>query len=111
MHRDTLTYKTLSAQSRNITLLLLNAVGAAIYVYRASPSWAIPQERAAGIYSVTGEPFVWFDGILPVVVVFFIVDLAWGALALRRSQWRDGRWWMLAPLCWLLAVWIDFAHH
>ena len=109
---DGVTLSKRSALSINVGLFLLNAVGAAIYVYRASPSWAIPEERAAGIYSVTGEPFVWFAGIAPVLAVFIIVNLAWGSAVIRRRQWRSGRSWLLkAALVWLVAIGIDFAHH
>jgi hypothetical protein len=111
MYGDRLTVRALSAQPGNLALFLLNAVGAVVYVYRASPSWANPVERQAGIYTITGEPFVWFAGILPVLTLFFIVNLAWAALIITRPQWRSNRTWLLAAVCWLAAVWVDFAHH
>jgi hypothetical protein len=40
-------------------LLAANVLGAIAYLAAASPSWAIPDERASGIHSITGEPFVW----------------------------------------------------
>jgi hypothetical protein len=86
MYGDRLTDRTLSAQPGNLALLLLNAVGAVAYVYRASPSWAIPEERQAGIYTTTGEPFVWFAGILPVLTLFFIVNFAWAALIITPTM-------------------------
>jgi hypothetical protein len=90
-------------------MLVANAIGACVYVYRASPSWAIPQER--GLVPTTGEPFVWFIGVMPVVAVFFVLNLIWGALILARRQWGSGRFWLLAALIWLVAVSIDFIHH
>ena len=111
MYGNRLIDGSLSEQTGNLTLLLLNAVGAVIYVYRASPSWANPVERQAGIYTITGEPFVWFAGILPVLILFFIVNLAWGVLIIKRPQWRSTRTWLLTAACWLAAVWVDFAHH
>jgi hypothetical protein len=111
MHRGLLTYETVLALPGRIALTVLNAVGAILYVARASNAWAIPQERAAGIYSVTGEPFVWFVEIAPIVGVFFVVNLAWGALILARRHWASGRLWLMAAMIWLVAVWIDFAHH
>jgi hypothetical protein len=111
MYGDRLTDRTLSAQPGNLALFLLNAVGAVAYVYRASPSWAIPDERQAGIYTTTGEPLVWFAGILPVLILFFIVNLAWAALIITRPQWRSNRIWLLAAVCWFAAIWVDFAHH
>jgi hypothetical protein len=89
----------------------LNLLGAVVYVIRASPSWAISQEREAGIYSTTGEPFIWFIGILPIVATFSVLNLAWGTIILTRRQWNTGYLWMLAALFWLGAVAIDFAHH
>jgi uncharacterized membrane protein YoaK (UPF0700 family) len=111
MYGDRLIDRSLSAQTGNMVLLLLNAVGAVVYVYRASPSWANPVERQAGIYTLTGEPFVWFAGILPVLILFFVVNLAWMALIITRPQWRSKRTLLLTAVCWLAAVWIDFAHH
>jgi hypothetical protein len=99
----------LTTQSISITLLALNAIGAVAYVFRASPSWAIPEER--GLHSITGEPFIWFIGVLPVVAIFFVLNLAWGALIVARRQWRSGRFWLLAAVVWLIAVLVDFAHH
>jgi hypothetical protein len=110
MPREPLTYKRLSTQPGGLALLVLNAIGAVVYLYRASPSWAIPAERELGLHSTTGEPFIWFVGILPVVAVFFVLNVTWGALILRR-RWRSGRLWLLATACWLVAVWVDFAHH
>ena len=111
MQRDNLTRQPVLALPGRIALTVLNAIGAIIYVARASNAWAIPQERAAGVYSVTGEPFVWFFEIWPVVGVFLIVNLAWGALILVRRHWASAILWLMAAMIWLVAVWIDFAHH
>jgi hypothetical protein len=91
-------------------LLLLNVIGAIAYLIRASNAWAIPQEREAGIHSITGEPFVWFVGILPIVAFFFVLNVVWGAVIVRR-QWQAVGLWLLTALVWLAAVAIDFAHH
>jgi hypothetical protein len=96
-------------QNFSAVLLVLNAIGAVACVFQASPSWAIPEER--GLHSTTGEPFVWFFGTLPVVAIFVVLNLAWGALIVASRHWRSGRFWLLAALCWLVAVWVDFARH
>ena len=57
--------------------------------------WRIPEEH--GLIPITGEPFGWFAGILPVVEVFFLLNSAWGAAILIRRDWLDGRFWLLAP--------------
>jgi hypothetical protein len=95
----------------SLVLLALNVVGACIFIARASIAWAIPAERAAGIYSVTGEPFVWFAAILPVVAVFVVIDLTWGALVLTRRQWRSGGLLLVSASIWLVAALIDNLHH
>jgi hypothetical protein len=105
-----LTKMSLSAKS--IAPLALNVVGATLYVVAASRGgWAIPEERAAGIHTTTGEPFVWFLSILPIVAIFFVFNLAWGASILTRWDWQGGHLWLLTVAVWLGAVVIDFAHH
>ncbi|MGA9568001.1 MAG: hypothetical protein WBS19_20915 [Candidatus Korobacteraceae bacterium] len=93
-----------------IALLMLNVVGAAVYVARASHSWRIPQERELDI-PLTGEPFIWAVAIAPVLAVFALVNLSWAAKILVGRQWRSGRLWLLAVLVWIVAILIDFAHH
>lgn len=92
-------------QRMNLVLLVLNVIGAIIYVVRASSGWAIPGEP------VTGEPFVWAIAILPVCAVFFVLNVTWGALILYYRQWRGGRFWLFAAFIWLVASAVDFAHH
>jgi hypothetical protein len=63
------------------------------------------------VVPITGEPFVWFTSILPIVAAFSVLDLAWGAVILARRKWHGGSSWLLAALVWIAAVLIDFAHH
>jgi hypothetical protein len=93
----------------NVILLAANVVGASIYVWRSSFSWAIPQER--GLSSTTGEPFIWALAVVPVVAVALLVNVSWGVMILRRRQWDSGRLWLLVGLIWLAAIAVDFAHH
>ncbi|MGI8765969.1 MAG: hypothetical protein ACR2KM_05590, partial [Gemmatimonadaceae bacterium] len=86
-------------------------IGAILYVARASHSWAIPEERALGIHSLTGEPFIWALYVLPILAAYTLVNLTWGAIILFRGQRRSGRFWVAAGLIWVIAVAIDFAHH
>jgi hypothetical protein len=90
-------------------LLLFNCAGVAIYLLRASHSWAMPQER--GLHATTGEPFVWALGVLPVWLVFGLLNLIWGTFILARRKWGSGSLWFVAASIWLIAVWVDFAHH
>jgi hypothetical protein len=102
----------MSFSAASIALLILNVVGAVLYVVAASRGgWAIPEERAAGINTTTGEPFVWFISILPIVAVFLMINLAWGAGILTRRHWQGGRLWLMTAVVWLGAMAVDFAHH
>jgi hypothetical protein len=96
---------SVTSQSIGLALLAVNVIGAIAYVAAASNGWRIPQEP------ITGEPFVWFISILPIVAIFSVLDLAWGAVILARRQWQGGSSWLLAALVWIAAVLIDFAHH
>jgi hypothetical protein len=100
-----------SSRRLNVTLLILNAFGCITYVVRASPSWAIPQERALGIHSITGEPFVWFAGIFPVIVVFTLLDVLWAAYICIKKRWQSSKFWVLSLALWILAITMDFANH
>jgi hypothetical protein len=91
--------------------LAVNVLGAIGYLIAVSPSWAIPQERESGIHSITGEPFVWAAAGWTILTLFFLLNLFWVAFILVKRRWQEGRLWMIAPLIWLVAVWIDFAHH
>ena len=101
-----------SFSAPSIALLFLNVVGSILYVVAASRGgWAIPEERAAGIHTTTGEPFSWFFSIFPIVATFFVINVAWGAVILVRRQGKGGLVWLLAAVVWLGSVVIDFAHH
>jgi hypothetical protein len=94
-----------------LVLLGLNAIGAGAYVLLASRAWVIRQECEAGINSITGEPLVWFISIAPVIVVFFLLNVAWGTIILKRHQWKTGHMWLVAAAIWIVAAIIDFSHH
>ena len=93
----------------NWALLMLNVLGAIIYVLAASHSWAIPQEH--GAVPVSGEPFVWALFVVPIYAVFGLVNVAWGAYICSKRRWRSGYFWLLAAAVWLIAICVDFAHH
>lgn len=107
----TLNRNSLAAYRWSALLLALNFVGAITYVTGASHGWVIPEERAAGMYSVTGEPVVWGAYVFPVCAVFLALNLIWGGFIIARRQWVSGIFWLLAIPIWVVAVVIDFAHH
>jgi hypothetical protein len=96
---------------RDAILLLANAIGAMFYVIRASPAWRISQEGAAGLDSITGEPFVWAINVFPIWIIFAVLNTSWAAVLLTRREWRSARIWVLTLIFWLTAATIDFAHH
>lgn len=99
-----------AARRWDVFLLVLNLIGAVVYVVRASNGWVIPQERELGI-PVTGEPFVWAMSIAPVCAVFLVLNLTWGTFILARKRWQSGVFWLLTIPIWLAALALDFAHH
>lgn len=96
---------------RDAILLLANVIGAALYVIRASLAWRIPQERAAGLDSISGEPFIWAINVFPIWIIFAVPNTSWAAILLSRREWRSARIWVLIIIFWLTAATIDFAHH
>jgi hypothetical protein len=111
MHSEQLNRTKLAAQRWSIVLLVLNFIGAVVYVVRASNGWVIPQERALGLHSVTGEPYIWALSVFPVCAVFLVLNLTWVAFILARKRWQSGIFWLSTIPIWLVAVVIDFAHH
>ena len=104
-------YKHISASRLSLTLFIANLLGAIAYVHAASPSWAIPEERAQGVHSVTGEPFIWALGALSIFAGFSLLDFLWGAYICAKRKWQSGYIWLATLVIFLIAVWIDFAHH
>jgi hypothetical protein len=98
-------------QMFNLGLLVCNGLGIAVYLVLASRAWAIPEERALGLNSTTGEPFVWAISVFPIYAVFLLLNCVWGIRLLRRHDWRSGRFWIATFGLWVGAVVIDFAHH
>lgn len=96
---------------RTLGLLAVNLLGSIWYLIAVSSSWAIPEEREAGIHSITGEPFVWAASGWPILGLFFVVNLTWAVFIVVKRRWQESRLWLIAPLVWVVALWIDFAHH
>jgi hypothetical protein len=109
MHSPLAPDKHSSVPWLSVALFTVNVIGAITYVIRASPSWAITQER--GLHSATGEPFVWASSVLLIVVGFAMLNLLWGAYICFKKRWGSGYVWLMAAAVWLVAICIDFAHH
>jgi hypothetical protein len=92
----------------DIVYMAINAIGIAIYLRLASNGWRIPEEH--GMVPVTGEPFLWAFA-LPVLGIFFLIDIAWGVVLLRNKDGKGGLWWALVAVSWIVALVVDFYHH
>jgi hypothetical protein len=100
--------KYISGHRLGLALFILNVRGSIIYVFRSMASWAIPEELAQGVHSVTGEPFVWALATWPILICFGLLNFIW---ILHLRKWRDSYFLVAAATIWLIAMWIDFAHH
>ena len=100
--------KYISEHRLSLVLFIINVLGAIRYVFASMPSWAIPEERAQGVHSVTGEPFIWALSTWPIFICFGLLNLIWGS---RIKRWQDSYFLIAAAPIWLVAMWIDFAHH
>jgi len=93
-------------------LAAASLVGVGLYLWGASYAWAIPEERAAGITTLTSEPLIWAGFVLPVWAVFGIVNACWVFAVLSSPpRRRDTRILLAVAAVWAVAVVVDFAHH
>jgi hypothetical protein len=99
------------ARRQNLVLLAANLLGSIGYLIAVSSTWAIPIERQNRIHSITGEPLVWALAGWPILALFCIVNLSWAVFIAFKRTWQDTRLWLGTPFIWLVALWIDFAHH
>lgn len=98
--------------SRTDTVMLAaNVMGVALYLWRASDAWADPIERAAGVTTLTGEPFIWFAAIFPVVVACALLNVGWLAYIVVTRQRRSILPMALGALLWIGGIVVDFARH
>ena len=100
--------KYISGHRLGLALFIANVTGAIVYVFASMASWAIPEERAAGIHTVTGEPFVWATRTFPIFICFGLLNLIWIS---RIRKLRDGYFLIVTATIWIIAMGIDFAHH
>jgi hypothetical protein len=92
-------------------MLLVNCVGVLLYLWGASHGWLIPEERAAGIHTVSGEPVVWALFVFPVWTAFFVLNIIWAiSNLLRRIRGNVGAY-VLVSILWVVAVVIDYSQH
>ena len=90
-------------------LLVANVVGVFVFLWLGSWTWTSPQERAMHIFT-PGDALVWAFSALPVLAIFFVLNVSWGVVVLLGRQWKSGRTWLLVAMIWFIALAIDRAH-
>jgi len=93
----------------SVVLLIANIVGVFVLVSRASLGWVTHEDHQ--LHAITGEPFIWFMSIFPVVVSFVVVNVARTWLIIARGQRRQRLFSLLTAAAWLIGIGIDYAHH
>jgi hypothetical protein len=95
-------------------VLLINFVGAALYLWVASHFWADAQ-LDDGTNHGGANPILWGFTALPLLGLFAIGNLVLLITAVVLRLWR-GTWFLDAqyisvPITWIVAAWIDFSNH
>jgi hypothetical protein len=94
--------------------LAVNAVGLVAFLYLASETWREPELRGQEV-ATAGVAFVWALSALPVLFVFFVIDVVWLsraiALGFRSQEWRPTVVAMGAGAIWVGAVVLDHINH
>ena len=92
--------------------MVANVLGIIVFLSLTSRyTWAIPQERQAGLYAVTGEPFIWAGIVVPMWGTFALINLIWAVTIIAQKRWRNAPLWSAVVCTWLVAVVVDNAHH
>lgn len=95
----------------NVGLVIANVLGCTAFLYLASRyTWAIPEERAAGVYAVSGEPFIWAGIVVPIWGTFALINLIW-VLTIVKKRWLPAILWWAVVGMWIVAAVIDNLHH
>ncbi len=96
-----------------IALTAVNGAGIALYLYLSSKTWLPPQERGHGLPVSGGDSIYWVMTALPVLLLFFLLNIAWLIYrATRKSEGGGNRIVIpfgLVGLCWIAVVLFD--HH
>lgn len=61
----------------DVCLVAINALGIGWYLLSASKLWPSPGEKEAGAGAAFGDSFYWAFYILPIIAVFWLVDIGW----------------------------------
>jgi hypothetical protein len=77
MHTFVEMKKYIPAHRLSLAFFITNVIGAIVYLFASMTIWAIPEELAQGVHSVTGEPFVWATRTWPIFICFGLLNLIW----------------------------------
>ena len=85
------------APSRNLTLAIANVVGGmAFFILRIMA--VAPRAPAVRRYPSLGVAALWL------LVLFFLVNLAWGAAILASPQWRRREYYGFVWIYWIVVA-------
>jgi hypothetical protein len=102
--------KYVSGHRIGSTLFIANVTGAIVYLFAAMPSWAKPEELAQGVHPGSGDAIVWVFRTWPIFICFGLLNAIW-LLCSGVRKLRDSYLLLATAMIWLIAMWIDFAHH
>lgn len=91
-------------------LILVNAMGATMYLVVASRLWWIEPEVADIPGASGGAAFIWFPVSVCFCVAFLAVNIG-AFFVLFRKREKLSLYALSASVIWLLTVLIDFMHH
>jgi hypothetical protein len=110
---------TKAANVRLICMTAFNVIGIVLFLSIASDCWIEP-ELANEPGASGGDAIVWGSTALPILAGFFLFDLVWLTVECvaywSRKVWRLSLaslflTFVVIPLAWFIAAYVDNSHH
>jgi len=92
----------------SIYWIAANIVGIVLFLYFSSRLWAPPGQE--GLLPAGGDPIVWGMTVLPVMVIFLIVEIVWlskSIVSIRKLGWKAMTPWLVVFVVWVAVVAYD----
>jgi hypothetical protein len=106
--------KIIAFDRANLSIVLANLLGAAIYLWFSVPLWA-PAELANEPGAGVGDPIIWGFTALPTFAFFMLLNLVWLLWAVTifflRRKWQIKIIYLVVPVLWGVTLYVDFLHH
>jgi hypothetical protein len=106
--------KIRASDRANLSIVLANVLGAAIYLWFSVPLWA-PAELANEPGAGVGDPIIWGFTALPTLALFVLVNFVWllwaGTMFFVRRRWLVKIIYLAVPVLWVVTLFVDFSHH